>query len=169
VLLQAAAACCPLIDRRGEYRMYKHILIPTDGSERSEKAIAHGAALAAATGAKVTVLTVTAPLHSIASDPTPVADIPGSADFVREYLHGQARDFLAAAECIVAARGIACETLQITQERPYAAILETAEANRCDLIVMASHGRRGISAILLGSETMKVLTHGTVPVLVHRS
>jgi nucleotide-binding universal stress UspA family protein len=149
--------------------MYKHILIPTDGSERSAKAIAHGAALAAVVKAKVTVLTVTVPLHSIASDPTPVTDIPGSEEFVREYLHGQADDFLGVAESIVAARGVVCDTLQVTHEHPYTAILEMAEANRCDLIVMASHGRRGISAIILGSETMKVLTHGTIPVLVHRS
>jgi nucleotide-binding universal stress UspA family protein len=149
--------------------MYKHILISTDGSERSEKAVAHGAALAAAVKAKVTVLTVTAPLNSMEADPTPVAVIPGSEAFVREYLHGQANDFLAAAENIVAAQGVVSDVVHVAHEHPYAAILETAEANRCDLIVMASHGRRGLSAIILGSETTKVLTHGTIPVLVHRS
>ncbi len=149
--------------------MYRHILIATDGSERSEKAIAHGTALAAVVLAKVTVLTVATPLHSMQSDPTPVTDIPGSDAFVRQYLHGQADDFLAAADNIAATRGIVCNLLRVEHEQPHAAILETAQAIGCDLIVMASHGRRGISAILLGSETMKVLTHGTIPVLVHRS
>jgi nucleotide-binding universal stress UspA family protein len=149
--------------------MYRHILIATDGSERSQKAVAHGAALAAALNAKVTVLTVSAPLHSMETDPTPVTHIPGSESFVREYLHGQANDFLAAAENIAAEQGVACDVLQVEHEHPYHAILETAQLNHCDLIVMASHGRRGISALILGSETMKVLTHGTIPVLVHRS
>jgi nucleotide-binding universal stress UspA family protein len=149
--------------------MYKHILIPTDGSERSEKAIADGAALAAALEARVTVLTVTTPLHSIMSDPTPVADIPGADAFVRDYLHGKAADCLAAAENIAATQGIACDTVSVEHEHPYAAIIETALARGCDLIVMASHGRRGISALVLGSETVKVLTHGKTPVLVHRS
>lgn len=149
--------------------MYKHILIPTDGSERSEKAVAHGAALAAALKAKVTVLTVTAPLHSIISDPTPVAEIPGADTFVREYLHGKANDYLAAADNIATAQGIVCDTVSIEHEHPYAAIIDTAQARNCDLIVMASHGRRGITALVLGSETMKVLTHGKTPVLVHRS
>jgi nucleotide-binding universal stress UspA family protein len=149
--------------------MYKHILISTDGSNRSEKAVAHGAALAATLDAKVSVVTATAPLHSVASGPTPVANIPGSDAFVREYLHGQANEFLAAAENIAAEQGVTCDTLRVEHEHPYAAIIETALAKRCDLIVMASHGRRGISALILGSETMKVLTHSTIPVLVHRS
>ena len=149
--------------------MYKHILISTDGSERSEKAVAHGAALAAALEATVTILTVTSPLHSLASDPTPVASIPGADEFVREYLHGRTNDLLAAAQNIAAEEGVACNTLSVEHEHPYAAIIETAKAAGCDLIVMASHGRHGISALVLGSETMKVLTHGTIPVLVHRS
>jgi nucleotide-binding universal stress UspA family protein len=149
--------------------MYKHILISTDGSELSEKAVAHGAALAAAVRAKLTILTVTSPLHSLASDPTPVASIPGAAKFVREYLHGRTNDILAAAENIAAEQGVSCYTLGVENEHPYAAIIATAQAEGCDLIVMASHGRRGISALILGSETTKVLTHATIPVLVHRS
>jgi nucleotide-binding universal stress UspA family protein len=125
--------------------------------------------LAAALQAKLTILTVTSPLHSLASDPTPVASIPGAEKFVREYLHGQTNDLLATAENIAAEEGVACSTLSVEHEHPYAAIIETAQAEGCDLIVMASHGRHGISALILGSETMKVLTHGTIPVLVHRS
>jgi nucleotide-binding universal stress UspA family protein len=149
--------------------MYKHILIATDGSELSQKAVAHGVALAAAVNAKITALTVTAPLHSIESDPTPVVDIPGSAAFVHDILHGQAERYLAAAEIAARAKGVSCDIVQLEHSQPYAAIIETAHAKGCDLIVMASHGRRGISAIVLGSETVKVLTHTHIPVLVHRS
>jgi nucleotide-binding universal stress UspA family protein len=66
------------------------------------------------------------------------------------------------------AAGVACETIQVEHEHPYQAIINTADSKGCDLIVMASHGRRGISAIVLGSETVKVLTHCKIPVLVHR-
>ena len=64
--------------------------------------------------------------------------------------------------------GVACEMVQVEHEHPYQAIIDTAESKGCDLIVMASHGRRGISALVLGSETVKVLTHCKIPVLVHR-
>jgi nucleotide-binding universal stress UspA family protein len=146
--------------------MYKHILIATDGSERSNRAVADGVALGAALPAQVTVLTVMVPLHT--GDPKPVADIPGSAEFVREYLHSQANEILAAAENIAAERGMTCETVCVNHDHPYRAIIETAEAKGCDLIVMASHGRSGIVALILGSETTKVLTHSRIPVLVHR-
>ena len=66
------------------------------------------------------------------------------------------------------AAGFACEMIQVEHEDPYRAIIETADSKGCDLIVMASHGRRGISAIILGSETVKVLTHCKIPVLVYR-
>jgi nucleotide-binding universal stress UspA family protein len=66
------------------------------------------------------------------------------------------------------AAGVACETIQVEHEHPYQAIIDTADSKGCDLIVMASHGRHGISAIVLGSETVKVLTHCKIPVLVHR-
>jgi len=152
-----------------EHLVYKHILIPTDGSELSQKAIEHGMALAAALSANVTVLTVAIPFHSMESDPTPVVDIPGAADFVHEFLHGHSKRYLEAAGGVARAKGVVCETVQIEHQHPYAAIIEAAEGRGCDLIVMASHGRRGISAIVLGSETVKVLTHSNIPVLVHRS
>lgn len=148
--------------------MYRHILIPTDGSELSQEAIEHGMALAEALGAKVTVLTVMVPFHSMESDPKPVVDIPGAADFVHEILHGHSKKYLEAAEGVARAKGVVCDTVQIEHHHPYAAIIETAKGRGCDLIVMASHGRRGMSAIVLGSETVKVLTHSNIPVLVHR-
>src|SRR5262245_31435852 len=104
--------------------MYKHILIATDGSERSQRAVADGVALALALGARVTALTVLVPLR--ATEPKPVADIPGSGDFVREYLHGQANEILAAAENLAAEQGMSCDTVRVDHEHPYRAIIETA-------------------------------------------
>ena len=75
---------------------------------------------------------------------------------------------LGAAAHAAQAAGIACETIQVEHEHPYRAIIDTAESKGCDLIVMASHGRHGISAIVLGSVAVKVLTHSTIPVLVYR-
>lgn len=149
--------------------MYHHILIPTDGSERSQNAVAHGVGLAAALNAQVTILTVEAPLHSVASDPTPVVEIPGAAEFIHKFLHGKAEEYLASAAAVAAASQVSFETVHIKQEHCFAAIIETAEARGCDLIVMSSHRRSGISAVLLGSVTLKVLTHSNIPVLVHRS
>ncbi|BCG92202.1 universal stress protein [Mesorhizobium sp. 131-2-1] len=149
--------------------MYHHILIPIDGSEKSKNTVAHGVSLAAALNAKVTILTVEAPLHSIASDPTPVVEIPGAAEFVHELLHGKPEEYLASAAAVAAASQVSFETVHIEHEHRFAAIIETAEARGCDLIVMASHRRSGISAVLLGSVTLKVLTHSNIPVLVHRS
>lgn len=145
--------------------MHKHILIPTDGSELSQKAIEYGLALAKSVGAKVTVVTVSAPLHMIAIEP------PLSVDIVEEYqeqMRQMHAKYLESAKASAAAAGVACDVLQVEHEHTYLAIIDTAAREACDLIVMASHGRRGISAVVLGSETVKVLTHSTIPVLVFR-
>ncbi len=138
--------------------MYTHILIPTDGSELAGKAVQHGLAFAKRIGAKVTVLTVLPP-HMSTTD-SQLMEIRGAR-------------WEEAAEKILGAvakqtAGVACETIQVEHEHPYQAIIDTANSKGCDLIVMASHGRRGISAIVLGSETVKVLTHCKIPVLVYR-
>jgi nucleotide-binding universal stress UspA family protein len=83
-------------------------------------------------------------------------------------MHEHAEKTLGAVVRAAQAAGVACETVQIAHEHPYQAIIDTAKSKDCDLIVMASHGRHGISAIVLGSETVKVLTHSKIPVLVHR-
>jgi nucleotide-binding universal stress UspA family protein len=145
--------------------MYKHILIPTDGSELSEQAINYGVALARDTNAKVTGITVTAPFHIFVVEPDIVTDTPES---YKTRMNAVATKRLAYVRDAAAAAGLACEVVHTHHEQPYQAIIDTASTRGCDLIVMASHGRRGISAVVLGSETVKVLTHSAIPVLVYR-
>jgi nucleotide-binding universal stress UspA family protein len=146
--------------------MYKHILIPTDGSELSQKAIDYGTALAKSVNAKVTVLTVSTPFHAFAVEPGLIIDTP---EQYQKRIAALATKYLNVAKEAAQAAGVSCETMHVEHDQPYLAIIETAARKSCDLIVMASHGRRGISAIVLGSETVKVLTHSTIPVLVFRA
>ncbi|MEJ0095462.1 MAG: universal stress protein [Methylocella sp.] len=145
--------------------MYKNILIPTDGSELAEKAVEHGLALAKAIGAKVAILTVTAPFRVFTTEAAMIED---TAAAYKERVAADAERVLGAAAAAAKAAGVAVETVQVEDDRPYQAIIDTANSKGSDLIVMASHGRQGISALVLGSETVKVLTHCKIPVLVHR-
>jgi len=145
--------------------MYANILIPTDGSELAGKAIQHGIALAKRVGAKATALTVLPPFHTFTIDTQMIEDTPAQ---YKARMHEHAEKTLGSVVRAAQAAGVACETVQIEHEHPYQAIIDTAKSKDCDLIVMASHGRHGISAIDLGSETVKVLTHSKIPVLVHR-
>jgi nucleotide-binding universal stress UspA family protein len=145
--------------------MYKHILIPTDGSDLSNKAIRHAIALAKASNAKVTGITVTIPFHVFAMDPDTVTD---TADSYKKRTNTVATKYLTQLKDAAAAAGVACAVIHAEHEHPYQAIIDAASKNGCDLIAMASHGRRGISAVVLGSETVKVLTHSKIPVLVYR-
>lgn len=135
--------------------MYTNVLIPTDGSELAGKAVQHGIALAKRIGAKATVLTALAPFHTFTIDAQMIEDTPARYE-VRMKEH--AEKTLGAASRAAQAAGVACETVQVEHEHPYQAIIGTAESKGCDIIVMASHGRHGISAIVLGSETVKVPT-----------
>jgi nucleotide-binding universal stress UspA family protein len=144
--------------------MYHHILIPTDGSPLSDAAVEKGLLLAKSLGAKVTVITVMEPFPALRA-------VPKSFDAQSEYsqhAHADAERRLVGAREQAERAGVDCETVKVEHGQPYEAIIETAGARGCDLIAMASHGRRGISALVLGSETMKVLTHSKVPVLVYR-
>jgi nucleotide-binding universal stress UspA family protein len=143
--------------------MYSHILIPTDGSDLSRKAIRHGTGLAKAVNAKVTAVTVSTPLHVFSVEPAIVTDTP---ETYQKRMAALAAKYLE--EVAATAAGVSCEKVHVEHEHPYQAIIDTANQRGCDLIVMASHGRRGVSAIVLGSETVKVLTHSTIPVLVYR-
>lgn len=140
--------------------------MPTDGSVLSEKALEYGMALAKSVAAKATVITVSPPYHVFAIDAALITETPQT---YQAYADRLAAKHLATAVQIATAAGVTCETVHVTHEQPYQAIIEAAGARKCDLIVMASHGRRGIAAVVLGSETVKVLTHSTIPVLVFRT
>jgi nucleotide-binding universal stress UspA family protein len=145
--------------------MYKHILIPTDGSMLSEMALRQGLAFAKSLGAEVTVLTVTAPFHTLTIDPIMLTDAP---EQYQQDCAAMAEQYLEVARQAARTAGVSCECLHVVNDHPYEAIISTAHAAECDLIFMASHGRKGMSGLLLGSETAKVLTHSKIPVLVCR-
>ena len=144
--------------------MYSNILIPTDGSELAGNAVNHGIELAKKLGAKVTILTVTVPFRFFSVEGAMIEAPPGYDTRGKE----TAEKILASAAARAKAAGVPVETVQVEDDSPYQAIIETAESKGADLIVMSSHGRRGVSALILGSETAKVLTHCKIPVLVHR-
>jgi nucleotide-binding universal stress UspA family protein len=144
--------------------MYKHILLPTDGSELSKAAMKHGIALAKAVGARVTALVVSTPISSLVVDPSIVSS---ALDQYKALVVEQTGKYLKNIEVNASEAGVDCNALCIEHDKPYEAIVDTAKNQGCDLVVMASHGLRGISAIL-GSETLKVLTHSSVPILVFR-
>jgi nucleotide-binding universal stress UspA family protein len=145
--------------------MFKHVLIATDGSGLSRKAVHYGVGLAKEMGARATAITVTIPFRAFALNPDRIPDVQESYS---SQMRAMAMTCLAEVETAAAAAGITCNLIHTTDEHPYHAIIDAAKKNDCDLIVMASHGRRGISALVLGSETVKVLTHCNIPVLVYR-
>ena len=144
--------------------MYQHILIPTDGSELAERAVTHGLSLAKFVGAKVTVMIVEERLAGWWS----FAETGTAEAFVKytEQIEKYNASVLDRAANAAKQAGVPCDTIQVQDVQPYEAIIATTADRGCDLIVMASHGRSGISAVVLGSVTNKVLTHTKVPVLV---
>lgn len=145
--------------------MFKHILIPTDGSDLSRKAVLYGVQLARSTGARVTAITVMAPYRIASMESVLVAETVEEHD---AEVAAEADRALEQVKMAAEAASVPVETLRETSDQPYRAIIDCALANSCDLIVMASHGRRGVAALLLGSETTEVLTHSSIPVLVYR-
>ena len=144
--------------------MYQRILFPTDGSEITTKALATAAQLARLTGASLEVLSVREPFpYSAISDIHPISP----TEFTEAQTHVASARVKAALDHAKAA-GVNARGHTVEAIHPWEAIIEQAKLLECDLIVMASHGRRGVSALLLGSETQKVLTHGNLPVLVVR-
>ena len=145
--------------------MYKHILVPTDGSKLSEKAVKYAVELAKETKARVTALHVTPKFHTFTYqtemlEMTPAEYAKASDEHANRYLRF--------AERVAGSAGVACDVAQASSDQPYKEIIKAAQKKGCDLILMASHGRRGIEGFLLGSETQKVLTHSRTPVLVYR-
>jgi nucleotide-binding universal stress UspA family protein len=144
--------------------MYTRILVPTDGSELSERALRHACGIAQAFKLPLVVLAVRSPFPlSAISEMQPA---PPQAFFDAQMR--AAEGHLEAAARLTNAAGLTTERLSVEADQPWKAIVDTAQLQACDLIVIASHGRRGVSALLLGSETQKVLTHSKVPVLVVR-
>lgn len=146
--------------------MYRHILIPTDGSELSEKAIEHGVAFAKSINARITALTVSIPFHIFTVTQGMTTE---TLERYKERMETVAARYLSAVKNTAIAAAVRCDMVHVEHDQPYRAILDTAARRLCDLIVMGSHGRRGVSAIVLGSETVKVLTHSSIPVLVFRA
>src|SRR3989304_1881468 len=147
--------------------MYKHILVPTDGSNLSARAIREAVAFAKSTGARITGF-YAAPNYSVQvyGDFVP-ADFITPQEFTKQ-TRRTAEKYLGVIEKAAEAAGGGCKTAFATSDRPWQAIIKAVQKHDCDLIFMASHGRRGLAGLLLGSETQKVLTHTKVPVLVHR-
>jgi nucleotide-binding universal stress UspA family protein len=154
-------------DPSEEGTMYKSILVATDGSKLSSKAVTHAIALAKATGGKLSAFYASAPY------PMPIVGegVVYEPMSRKDYADATARDARKVLDPIAkkaAAAGVTCASLHATAELPWRGILEAARKAKADVVVMASHGRRGVSAVLLGSETQKVLTHSKVPVIVVR-
>ena len=145
--------------------MYKHILIATDGSELAGKAVAQGFDLAKALGANATVVTVTEPWTAAAYGTIPTPSLIDSYDSASAE---NATRILASVAEVAKTKQIACDALHVADRYPVEGILETTKDKGCDLIVMASHGRRGLGKLLLGSQTAEVLSYTEIPVLVVR-
>ncbi|MEI7465734.1 MAG: universal stress protein [Burkholderiales bacterium] len=144
--------------------MYKRILVPTDGSDLTAKAVETAITLAKALGGQLVTLSVrdSFPYGAISEmQPIPPQEFFDAQERISASRVQQVQQACAAA-------GLACEAHTVDAEQPWQAIIDLAKSSACDLVVMASHGRRGLSALLLGSETQKVLTHSAVPVLVVR-
>jgi nucleotide-binding universal stress UspA family protein len=145
--------------------LFKNILVPTDGSDLAAKAVEQGVLFAKEIGAKITAVTVTEPFHLLSVEPSQLEYTPIE---YQKHAKAHAEKVLGTVSATAKSAGVECQTLHTEHDQIYQAIIEAADARRCDLIVMASHGRRGVSAVVLGSETVKVLTHSKIPVLVYR-
>ncbi|GLK68520.1 universal stress protein [Hansschlegelia plantiphila] len=144
---------------------YSRILIPTDGSDLAQEAVAEALKLAARIGASVVFLTVNKPFHMLALSAAQVED--ARSDYER-HADAHADRILDKVGAAALEAGVPFESVRRWGAEPYLEIIDVAHERVCDLIAMASHGRKGLSAILLGSVTTKVLTHSSIPVLVCR-
>lgn len=147
--------------------MFKHILVPTDGSPLSQNTVAQAASFARETGARVTLFFAQPDAQGPYEGLGAIGDTHLATE-LQERLRAATRDILNDAEQTMHGADVACERLVLVGSKVARLIIQAAEAQGCDLIFMASHGRRGMSALLLGSETQKVLTHSKIPVLVYR-
>ncbi|MER2533538.1 MAG: universal stress protein [Rhizobiaceae bacterium] len=148
--------------------MYRNILIATDGSELAGKGLAHGLDLAAGAGAAVTIVTVTEAWSALEmADEARQGHYDAIARF-EAVANARAQKILDAAAAAASARGVKTVTVHVPDQKPAEAIIDTAKEKGCDLIVMASHGRRGVGRLLIGSQSMEVVSHSTIPTLIVR-
>ena len=144
--------------------MYKRILVPSDGSPLSIEAVRGAARFAKPLGASVVLITVIEPYSY-----TSLSEYrPESIDDYDERMRAVAEERLADARAIFDKEGVPVETVAVKSFSPAEALIETSQQQNCDCVFMASHGRKGLAAVLLGSETQKVLTHSKIPVMVYR-
>jgi nucleotide-binding universal stress UspA family protein len=147
--------------------VFKHILLPTDGSPVSSKAVKRGIEFAKKIGARVTALHVVTTFRFMADEGAMVLN-PALRKRFEDEGNARAKEILDAVAKQARAKGVRCATVRVSGDQSFHEIVATARRSKCDLIMMASHGRRGISSLLLGSVTSKVLLHSKVPVLVVR-
>jgi nucleotide-binding universal stress UspA family protein len=147
--------------------MFRNILVPTDGSARSKRAIRQAVRLAKEQKARVTGLYVSPAYHPAMREETTTLGVRSPRQHATQ-TEAAARKHLKPIERAASAASVPCELLHAVSDRPYDEILRAANRRKCDLIYMASHGRQGLTRILLGSQTSKVLAYSTVPVIVTR-
>jgi nucleotide-binding universal stress UspA family protein len=162
--LHQPAMSAPLL---GVKNMFKHILVPTDGSQLSVETVKRAVSFARESAARITFF-YAKPEYPVAFYGEGALIDPTTPEKFAEMADMQAKEILDACAQEATAVSVTCATLAATSDIPYEAIIDAASTAGCDLIFMASHGRRGFSGLLLGSETQKVLTHSKIPVLIYR-
>lgn len=148
--------------------MYKHVLIATDGSELARKGVDHGLELAGQLGAKVTIVSVSVPLDQRVVRAALNAGVEDPTATYDKSINEETKKRFADIEHRASEKGVAVELAHEIDEHPAEAIVRLADRLKCDLIVMSSHGRRGVRRLVLGSQTAEVVTHTSIPVLVIR-
>ena len=146
--------------------MFRHVLFPTDGSEISERAALSSARLAKSLSARMTAITVSIPFRVFSLD---AVMLDNTEETYRQQREKQAAQLLDVVRDIALSEGVEFAAIHTFHDQPHVAIIDAASHNRCDVICMASHGRKGVVALVLGSETLKVLTHAAIPVVVWRA
>lgn len=147
--------------------MFKHILMPTDGSQHSERAVERGIELAKLCGARVTGIHVVPDYNVLLAYEASFDTTTQRA--IEDEARERAETFLAFVQRTADAAGVPCETMVATSDHPYDAIVDAANARRCDLIVMTSRCRKGLASLLMGSESSRVLHRASIPVLTFRA
>lgn len=148
--------------------MFKHLLVPTDGSALSDETVTSAVQFAAEVGATITFLYVR-PDYPVSYFGEGALVDPTTPESFAEMTQQVATDILGRSKAVADNHKVNSQSIAVINDLPYEAIIETASVQSCDLIFMASHGRSGLVGLLLGSETQKVLTHSKIPVLVYRS